>query len=140
MAEPDRYACAAHLSERTDRILVSVHAYSPYDFAMNAAGYKVWDGSKAGDLNFIDKLNETYVQKGVGVVIGEFGATNKDNLEDRVRWADDFTKRAVENKISCMLWDNSGTKVGTENFGMIDRIGKKVYFPEILEAMTKNYN
>lgn len=127
-------------SDPANRLIVSVHAYSPYDFAMNESGYKEWDGSKIGDLSFIDKLGETYIKNGVGVVIGEFGATNKDNLEDRVRWADDFTKKAAENGISCVWWDNGGTKVGTENFGMVDRIGMKIYYPEILDTMLKNYN
>lgn len=127
-------------TDPANRLIVSVHAYSPYDFAMNENGYKEWDGSKIGDLSFIDSLKSTYIDKGVGVVIGEFGATNKDNLEDRVRWADDYTKKAAEAGICCVWWDNGGTKVGTENFGLIDRIGRKIYYPEILDIMLKNYN
>lgn len=127
-------------TDPANRLIVSVHAYSPYDFAMNATGYKNWDGSKIGDLSFIDNLKSTYIDNGVGVVIGEFGAINKDNLEDRVRWADDYTKKAAEAGISCIWWDNGGTKVGTENFGLVDRIGQKIYYPEILDAMLKNYS
>ena len=127
-------------TDPANRLIVSVHAYSPYDFAMNENGYKEWDGSKIGDLGFIDSLKSTYTDKGVGVVIGEFGATNKDNLEDRVRWADDFTGKAAAAGICCVWWDNGGTKVGTENFGLVDRIGKKIYYPEILDIMVKNYN
>lgn len=127
-------------NDPANRLIVSVHAYTPYDFAMNENGYSNWDGSKQNELSFMDNLKSTFIDKGVGVVIGEFGATNKDNLEDRVRWADDFTKKAAENGISCVWWDNGGTKVGTENFGMVDRIGKKIYYPEILDTMLKNYN
>ncbi len=127
-------------TDPANRLIVSVHAYSPYDFAMNENGYKEWDGSKIGDLSFIDSLKSTYTDKGVGVVIGEFGATNKDNLEDRVRWADDYTGKAAAAGICCVWWDNGGTKVGTENFGLVDRTGKKIYYPEILDIMLKNYN
>lgn len=125
-------------TDPADRLIVSVHAYSPYDFAMNGNGYSTWDGSKIGELSFMEKLNETYVKNGIGVIIGEFGATNKDNLEDRVRWAEDFTKKAAENGLACVLWDNGGTKIGEENLGMVDRVGKKIYFPEMLDAMLKN--
>lgn len=127
-------------NDPANRLIVSVHAYSPYDFAMNESGYSEWDGSKVGDLNFMDELDKMYIKNGVGVVIGEFGATNKNNLEDRVRWADDFTAKASGLGISCVLWDNGGTNIGAENFGYVDRIGKKLYYPEIIEAMTKNYN
>lgn len=50
-------------TDPADRLIVSVHAYSPYDFAMNGNGYSTWDGSKIGELSFMEKLNETYVKK-----------------------------------------------------------------------------
>lgn len=124
----------------SNRLLVSVHAYSPYDFAMNAKGYKQWNESKEAELtDMMSKLDEKFIQNGYGVVIGEFGATNKDNLEARVAWADSYTRIASEHGISCFLWDNAGTKVGSENFGMINRNILELYYPEILEAMLKNY-
>lgn len=127
-------------SDPSNRLLVSVHAYSPYDFAMNEKGYKQWDGSKDSEIvDFMSKLDEKFTKNGYGVVIGEFGATNKDNLEARVSWADSYTRIAAEYGISCFLWDNGGTKVGSENFGMINRITMQLSFPEILEAMLKNY-
>lgn len=126
-------------TDPANRIIVSVHAYSPYDFAMNAAGYKDWDGSHENELGFMDKLANKFIDNGVGVVIGEFGATNKDNLEARVAWAESFTKKASELGISCILWDNGGIKVGSENFGMVNRIAKGIYFPELLEAYLKYY-
>ncbi len=43
-----------------NRLIVSVHAYSPYDFAMNANGYKEWDGSHDNELNFMDKLKTKF--------------------------------------------------------------------------------
>ena len=62
---------------------------------MNDKGYKVWDGSKSGELNFMDNLSKKFIENGYGVVIGEFGATNKDNLEDRVAWAKDYCGKAA---------------------------------------------
>ncbi len=122
-----------------NRIIVSVHAYSPYDFAMNANGYTDWDGSKNNELNFMDQLKQKFIDQGVGVVIGEFGSTNKDNTEARTAWAEAYTGKAAENGIACILWDNGGTKVGEENFGMIDREQLEIFYPEVLNAMLESY-
>lgn len=122
-----------------NRIMVSVHAYSPYDFAMNKNGYKNWDTSKERDLGFMQQLKTKFIDKGIGVVIGEMGATNKDNLADRIAWADSYTRMAAERGISCFWWDNSGVKVGEENFGLISRNGLYVFYQGILDAMLNNY-
>ena len=126
--------------DKAGRLIVSIHAYTPYDFAMNGNGYSDWDEAKKTELSFMDDLDQKFIQNGYGVVIGEFGATNKDNLDDRIRWADDFTKKAASLGISCFWWDNGCTEVGEENFGMIDRENLSVYYPEILKVMLDNYN
>lgn len=122
------------------RILISVHAYTPYDFAMHFdGGYDTWDGSRSGDLGFISRLNSYFVEKGYGVVIGEFGATNKDNIDSRVAWAKEYTAKAASYGIASCIWDNGGTDKGDENFGLIDRYNYSVYFPELLEAYKSGY-
>ena len=121
------------------RLIVSVHAYSPYDFAMNKKGYNEWDGSKVNELYFMDQLSEKFIKNGYGVVIGEFGATNKNNLEDRVEWAKCYTEKARQFSISCFLWDNGGIKSGEENFGMINRRDLWVYYPELLEQLVAGF-
>ncbi len=122
-----------------NKLMVSVHAYTPYDFAGKADGYSDWSDDKLFELNFMDGLNTKFIKNGYGVVIGEFGATNKDNLDDRVAWAKDYVGKASSLGIPCFLWDNGGTEVGEENFGMIDRTNLKVYYPEILTAMVECY-
>lgn len=126
-------------NDPSNRLLLSIHAYTPYDFAMNANGYKNWDGSHRNELTFIDSLNDWFISKGIGVVITEFGATNKGNLEDRVAWAKAYTSRAESYGISCFLWDNGGTQIGEENFGMIDRRNLNIFFPELLDAYMEAY-
>ena len=62
-----------------NRTMLSVHAYTPYNFAMNAGGYKVWKEGRDGEIkDFMNGLNEKFIKNGYAVVIGEFGATNKD--------------------------------------------------------------
>ena len=125
--------------DRENRVMLSVHAYLPYDFAMNETGYWEWDSDKTEELSFLDELYEKFVKNGYGVVIGEMGAINKDNLEDRIRWADDYTKKAAQSRIPCFLWDNGGISVGRENFAMIDRRKLSVYYPGMLSVMLENY-
>lgn len=121
------------------KLIASIHAYTPYDFTMNSRGYKEWDASRKSELSFMKKLDKKFTQNGYGVVIGEFGATNKGNLDDRVAWAADYSELAASLGIACVLWDNGGTGVGEENFGMINRRELKVYYPELLEALLSGY-
>lgn len=121
------------------KLIVSIHAYTPYDFAMNKKGYKDWDGTKKNELGFMNRLDKKFTQNGYGVVIGEFGATNKGNIDSRVAWAKDYTSLAASLGIPCILWDNGGILVGEENFGMINRRELSVYFPELLDALLSGY-
>ena len=79
-----------------DRLIVSVHAYTPYAFALQAATEKgstsTFDPTNARDHADIDhlmnSLYKTFIQNGIPVVIGEYGARDKDgNLQARA----DFT-------------------------------------------------
>lgn len=137
-------ATNAHFVMPTDtvsnKLILSVHAYTPYDFTMNDFGYDVWSlGSKSYEFNFMRDLKREFIDQGYGVVIGEFGATNKDNLESRVLWAKEYVGTASSLGIPCVLWDNGGTDVGNENFGMIDRKNLKIYYPELLDEMLNAY-
>jgi len=123
-----------------NHLILSVHAYTPYDFTMNDNGYDTWSSAKEYEFDFIDKLCTKFKNNGYGVVIGEFGATNKNNLEDRVSWAHGYCNRAAKRGFACVLWDNGGTSVGNENFGMIDRKNLSIYYPEILDAMLEEYS
>ena len=122
-----------------DNIIVSVHAYSPYFFAMDANGSNKFTDSDKRELDrFFKDLNSIFVSKGTPVVIGEFGATNKKNLDDRVAWAEYYVKGAKQYNIPCVLWDNnSGRKSGGECFGVYSRDRLEFTYPEIIEAIVK---
>lgn len=122
------------------RLLLSTHAYTPYDFTMNEAGYGKWTSDRLYEFKFMEKLKTKFIDQGYGVVIGEFGVTNKDNMEDRIAWAKDYTEAAATRGIPCIIWDNNEINVGNENFGLLDRNHLTVYFPELLEAYKEYYN
>lgn len=129
-----------------DRLIVSVHAYLPYDFALKnpkeSGSIAKWDSKIAGCTKEIDSfLNSLYVKfikNGVPVVIGEFGARDKENnLESRVEYATYYVGAARANGITCFWWDNHAFKGDGENFGLFDRKNCTIKYPDILKGLMK---
>ncbi|MBR4223587.1 MAG: cellulase family glycosylhydrolase, partial [Oscillospiraceae bacterium] len=103
-----------------DRVIISVHAYSPYNFAMNGSGPSEFTEKDRADLEwFFKALDDTFVSNGKAVVIGEFGCINKNNDADRIVWAQAFVGGAKQYGIPCVLWDNNSPlgQTGSETFG-----------------------
>jgi len=143
-ASSDYPKVAALVVPKDTNIAVSIHAYMPYNFAMN-----IGTGSTAvfGDAekNYIDKifrlLNETFVKKGVPVVIGEFAATNKDNLQDRINFTKFYTATASAYGIPCCWWDNNNLgDSGTDAMGLLNRKTLTIMYPEIVQALLDGWN
>lgn len=113
----------------SNKLLLSVHAYTPYDICMDKdlSKSKFTDSSKGSINDFVDKLYNKYVVNGINVVIGECGMTNKGNPEERRLWGEYFTSKAKENGMVCVLWDNAGIDLGAENYGIFDRRNLKIF-------------
>ena len=125
-----------------DKLIVSVHAYTPYNFALNTSGTSIWDAAKDNrDIDFLMKtLDELFISKGIPVIIGEFGAMNKENEAERVEWVQYYLTKAKEIGVPCVWWDNNAFTGEGENFGLLDR--RKVEFPyqDLLNAMMQVAN
>jgi len=127
------------LPENDDHLIVSVHAYSPYNFALNNQGTDSW-GSVTEQWALqdqIDRWYKTFVQWGIPVVVGEFGALNKNNTEARANWAKFYVERAKNRLIPCVWWDNNSFEGQGENFGLYDRQSGIWRFPEIVKALME---
>ena len=127
---------------KKQRLILSVHMYTPYSFAMEAPGDLTFEKKHKSEIDgtFTD-LNEKYIQKGIPVVIGEYGATNKNNLEERVKWFSYFISQSRRYGMCSILWDNGDANASTavsEKFGFYNRKECKWYFPEIVEAIVEN--
>ena len=129
-------------------IIVSIHAYSPYNFAMNDKGTTTFDPGNSdwnntGELVWLsNKLYEDYISKGVGVIIGECGTINKNNLSERLNWAGYFPKVFGEKGIPIFLWDNNAYGSGNETFGLLHRDTLKWEYPTYIKkliAVAKKY-
>ncbi len=126
----------------TDKLLLSTHAYSPNGFALDGDMTKVkfLDSYKSELDSIFNYLKTNYVSKGIGVVMGEASATDKDNTEERIKWAEYYFGKAKACKISVVLWDNmvpypTGTD-GAERHGHFNRYTRTWYHPELIEAMV----
>lgn len=136
--------------ENDDKLIVSVHGYAPYNFALNTKGTAEWSVDNAADTNAIDQIfrdiENYFLYEGYAVIIGEFGSINKlvntsitgDNTEDRIAHAEYYMKKAREYGIPCVWWDNHAFVGNGENFGLMDRGATPPCwkFPEIVTALT----
>ena len=129
----------------SDKLIVSVHAYTPYNFALRpgseseATDYFSWEDPKSVyEINdLMNSLYNKFVSKGIPVVIGEYGAVNRDNnTQDRVDYYAYYTAAARANGITCCVWDN-GSFTDGEIFGILRRRVNQWFFEEIVEAMMK---
>lgn len=129
-----------------DRLLLSAHAYSPYNFAMNDLTDTVFGNDDKVSLDSIfSYLKSNYTDKGIGVVMGEASATDKENLSDRVAWATYYFTKAKEAGIPVVLWDNMVTAANedknriniAERHGYYNRNSNTWYFPTMIQAMMK---
>ncbi len=92
----------------SDRLIVSVHAYTPYNFCLNGSGTSVFSSSLKSEVDqLFNTLNTKYLSKNIPVVIGETSASNKGNKAERLKWAEYFCGKASKLGVPCVLWDNN---------------------------------
>ena len=129
-----------------DKLLLSVHAYTPYAFALEG-DKSDYDANKSyietSITSVFNSLSTNYVKNGIGVVMGEASASDKKNTESRIKWADYYFTKAKAAGIPVVLWDNeqsttdTAEKAGGENHGYFNRATCKQYYPAIVNAMMK---
>ena len=130
-----------------DNILVSVHAYNPYNFTMNtgAGGTNQFTSKLETELKgLFTSLDNIFLSKGHAVVIGEFSASNRDNTDERVKWAKCYAEQAKKKGIPIVLWDNNAIKDTYNNgeaHGYINRKTLKWYEPSepVVNKLIETY-
>ena len=131
------------------RLGLSVHFYDPYTFAL-VAKTQTWGDASPGHDNWgqeghvttqFDKLKTRFIDQGLPVFLGEYGATNQVGFEDYRRYYIEYvTKAAVDRGILPVYWDNGGTNDGKESFALINRTSGQVQHPALIEAMLRAAN
>ena len=87
-------------------IIVSVHYYSPYSFCLEEPGVDTWGTNNEMNTvrNDIEAISQHFVQNGRAVVLGEWGAADKDNLEVRREYYDVLATACKEGGITPIAW------------------------------------
>ncbi|MDE6787981.1 MAG: cellulase family glycosylhydrolase [Ruminococcus sp.] len=108
-----------------DFVAASVHAYSPYSFAMDAdADHSVFTEANKNELiNIMDGIRKTFSDKDIPVVLGEFSASDYNNTEARCEWAEVYLSTTKTYGFPCVIWDNNsiGGTNKAENHGYLNR-------------------
>lgn len=122
-----------------EHLIVTVHAYLPYSFAMDEEGETVWQEAEVQEIeDTMSHLHTGFVSKGIPVIIGEFGAIDKCNTEERLKWLAAYLEAAEKNGISFIWWDEGGPSGETYGrFRIFDREQKSWLFPEIRDMLTE---
>ncbi len=130
-----------------NRLLLSVHYYDPYLYALMGKT-KVWGkgspgaddwGQEAHVVERFDQLKARFVDRGLPVLLGEYGATKQAGFEDHRRYYLEYvTKAAVDRGILPVYWDNGGRGASGENqFALLDRTDGRPLEPELVSAIVR---
>ena len=116
--------------------------YAPYNFALNLdKAYTKFDQNGRDELkNNFSNLYNKYVKNGINVILGEMGVVNKNNLEDRISWADYYVTTARRHHLSSIVWDNGvwdTSLEGQEIFGEYNRDTCSWQNEDLIDAFIK---
>ncbi len=129
-ARHEKKAISALRLPDDNRVLVSVHFY--YGTAHQS---EFLDCKKP--LSFVDKIEiykffrsfyNTFIKNGYGVVLGEYGWTDRVHLDNLAEKADYFVATANRFGIPCLVWDNG------LDFRVLDRATNTVEFPDYVQG------
>jgi len=108
-----------------DKLILSVHYYTPPQFCIAEEKDTSWGfrndwGNKrtiqadtAELIQKFDMLKTNFLDKGIPVILGEYGATKKNKVEaGRIRWMIAVTQTSLDYGICPVLWET-----GLENGG-----------------------
>ncbi|GLB51958.1 hypothetical protein NBRC110019_09970 [Neptunitalea chrysea] len=137
----------------SNRMLMEVHYYDPYNFTINEDdtiwqwGQNTTDPSANdgwGDETYVDaqfqKMKTNFVDQGIGVILGEYGAMARTNVTGSEAFRSDYlsyvTASAFSHDLTPVYWDNGGT--GDHGMGLFERSTATQAYPDIISAMTNS--
>lgn len=126
---------ALKIPENAGNVIVSVHAYLPYSFALDTKGTSVYDPNNNEISGLFRNIKNIFLDNDIPVIIGEFGSVNKENTEDRVKCVTDYLTAAKEAGVPCVWWDNGTYRGNGENFGLLIRRDLMWYNEDVLNAI-----
>ncbi|PWV98673.1 aryl-phospho-beta-D-glucosidase BglC (GH1 family) [Paenibacillus cellulosilyticus] len=94
-------------------LIATIHYYGYYPFSVNMGGSTTFDETARADVEHsFDRAYHTFVEKGIPVVVGEFGLLGFDTSVDTIehgeilKYFEYLTYYAKQRQLTLMLWDN----------------------------------
>ena len=143
------------IDKEEQRIMISVHYYSPWDFCggencvITQWGNEADDPSKTSTTcdetymkNQLNLMKTTFADKGYPVFIGEYGSIDKTSYDSeneyyRAYFARKLCQLSRKNGCIPMYWDNGYN--GVHGFGLFDRTTCEVTQPVIIDAIMEGF-
>lgn len=114
-----------------DKLIVSAHIYQPYHFTSETSPITTtWGVGKTTLESYIKNMYTYFVEKGIPVIIGEFGAVDKNNRNERQSWLRFYIDTCSNYGIKCFWWDN-----GNE-YKIFNRKTMQITEAELIEIMN----
>jgi endoglucanase len=110
---------------------LEVHSYDPWNFAGDGRG--TWSNTAEVDNRF-DKLKTGFIDKGIPVILGEYGCVGNDD-PSRITYITYVTQAAVDRGIVPMWWDNGQFGVGSDKFALFDRNTTEILDQPAMDAI-----
>jgi endoglucanase len=115
-----------------DKLILSIHYYTPSTFCIaeqtnNSWGFRSDWGTREADYDELnrqfDKLKTSFIDRGIPVILGEYGVTMKNKVEEgRIRWMTAVTQICIDNGICPVLWDTGGEIKRNAPYAMSDSL------------------
>lgn len=123
-----------------NHIIAAVHMYAPYEFCFEQdRNYSNWDGSEMNTILYhVNALKKKFYDQGIPVIITEFGATNKNNEQEILKWIDDYMNEMNKYGFKCIWWDNGNYDYEGEKFAIFNRKNLSWYSEAIKNALISN--
>ena len=143
------------IDKEEQRIMISVHYYSPWDFCggencvITQWGNEADDPSKTSTTcdetymkNQLNLMKTTFADKGYPVFIGEYGSIDKTSYDSeneyyRAYFARKLCQLSRKNGCIPMYWDNGYN--GVHGFDLFDRTTCEITQPVIIDAIMEGF-
>ena len=130
----------------SNKLMMEIHFYDPWNFAGSGNGDWGQTGTHTdswGQESWVDdifgRIKSQFVDNGIPVILGEYGAVNnKSGYDDFRRYYVEYvTKTAKENGILPIWWDNGNDSNSGEAFALFSRYGYTKLHEDIHEAIMR---
>ena len=127
------------------RLMLSVHDYDWVFGLQENMNATIWNQDKALSLmkNFL-ALKEKFTDKGIPVVLGEYGAAHKNNDGARAYYYEAMTRMSVMCGVVPVCWSagwyNLNAKPADYSMCFFDRKTYEQPFPGVVSAMLRGYH